>query len=217
LVTIYLIVLLISFLCSLISFRLHYPWHLKLFSVLLGLTVVTEFFANYGMQWLWHGKNNMPIYNIYRVFEYTGYALYYRQIIKSRVVQKIITGFLIFYPIYWFITIFLIFPLSYWGSYLPAGGSPFIILFSVRFCYELFISPELVDFKKSTELWIAMSLIIYYTGSLPCEGMLNFLYVNYGIWARKLVVVLDLLNIIMYSFIIYAYLCRINIKKSPLY
>jgi hypothetical protein len=187
---------------------------LRVFSVLLGITVITEFFANFGMQLFWHGRNNMPVYNMYRLFEFMGYAFYYRQIIQNKVVQKIIRWFLVLYPLYWFITVFLIFNISTWTSYLPVVGSPFTILFSVVFCYELFISPDLVDFRKCPELWIALGLIIYYTCDLPYEGMLNFLWRNYKLLAKQVVTILDILNIIMYAIITYAFLCRMNTRKS---
>jgi len=210
---IYFSILFISFLCSLISFRLHYPRHLKIFSVLLGITVVTEFFANFALKEFWHIKNNMPVYNIYRLFEFMGYAFYFKRIIQSSIVQRIITWFLVFYPLYWFITVFFIFGIKSWTSYLPVGGSPFTILFASVYCYELFVSPQLVDFRRSAELWIALGLIIYYTCDLPYEGMLNFLITNFNSLGEKLSTLLLTLNILMYSAFIYAYLCRINIKK----
>src|SRR5689334_22559017 len=114
---IYIIILAISFLSSLLSFRLDYPFHLKLFSVLLGITLLVEYFASFGLRLL-NTKSNIPLYNSFMLLEFEGFAWYYLQIIKFPLVKKIITIFLVVFPLFWFITVFFIFGITHWNSYL---------------------------------------------------------------------------------------------------
>ena len=155
----------------------------------------------------------MPIYNSYRLFEFTGYAFFYKQIIKGPFVKKIITWFLVLFPLYWFVTMFLVFDITEWVSYLPVLGNVFTVFFAAVYCYELFVSDDLTKFSKSPELWISLGLIIYYACNLPYEGMLNYLWQNYKPLAKQLVVLLNILNIVMYSMFVYSFLCRINMEK----
>src|ERR1044072_6257556 len=91
---IYIIIVIISFLCSLISFRLHYPFHLKLFCIFLGITSVTEIIANFFLT-PFNLKSNFPVYNFFILLQYPLLAFYFREILLLDRIKKIISIFII--------------------------------------------------------------------------------------------------------------------------
>jgi len=206
--TIYLDTLGACFLCSLISFRLHYPIHLKLFSLSLGLGLVTEILAVYVIKH-YHLSNNYLIYSSYMLVEYCLYAVYFKFIIHGSKARQFISAFLMAFPVVWIITTFYIFHKNGWNSYVVLFGDAFTIAMCIVYFREVFISDQLIDFKVSPEFWIAAALLIFSCCELPITGILNYLAVKYQKEALLLEDVLQLLNIFMYLIIIYAYLCRL--------
>lgn len=213
LTNIYLLTLLLCFICSLISFRLHYPFHLKLFSLLMGAAVLSEFFAYYGPK-IWGYKNNLPVYNIYHLFEFCGVAYFYRFIIHNIKIKTAIDIFLIAYTLYWAVNVFIIHNIGDWNSNIEVVGGVFTVFLAATYCYRLFVSDELVHFRTSSEFWISVATIIYYSTMLPITGMFYYLTAHFTTLALHLTDYLKVANILMYSLIIYAYLCRVRMKKK---
>jgi hypothetical protein len=209
----YLISVLMSFLISLISFKFKYPVHLQLFSIFLGITVITEMIANFMLD-TFNLTRNYPVYNCFILLQYPLLAYYFKLIITSKSTKYVISLFMIFFPLLWLLSIILIFGLNNWNSYAVMLGDLFVIIVGARYLYELFTSDELIDFKTSPEFWIAAALIFYCCCELPITGILNCLYGETG--NSLLNKILQILNIIMYSTFIYAYLCRrmTNTTKS---
>ena len=203
---IYIVVLVISFLCSLVSFRLHYTFHLKLFSILLGITVLTELCASY-LPDLLTTKTNYPAYNIFILIQGIMYAFYFRLINTSSKIKMIINLFLLLFILSWFITTIFYLGLNVWNSYLVMTGDLFIVCLCGLNLYRLFTSEDVLNLWHYTEFWIAAGSVIYFSCELPITGMLNFMSKNYESQALVLREVLQLLNIIMYSIFIYAFLC----------
>jgi hypothetical protein len=216
LTSIYIGVIGIAFFASLFgSARFHLPRHLRIFSILLGCTLLTEVFSVYGVKFF-HLKSNVPYYNFFMLAEFWTYAFFYSLIIRIPWMKKVIIGFLWGFPLFWLIVVFFVFGLRTWNSYLFIVGGVFTVCFSFSFYYQLFTNPEDVDLKTCPEFWIATGLIIFYTCNLPYIGMLNFLVKNYLSLAKTFLVVLKILNILMYSLFTYAFLCRIPTKKLSL-
>lgn len=210
----YLGVLTISFLFSLTGFR-HHPAHLKLFSLLLGLSVLTETLAALAVP-VFHGASNHPVYNIFMLVEYPLYATFFLQLTSSRRTREGIRIFLLTFPLAWLATTLFIFGLGRWNSYMIIFGDAGVIGMCIRYFYELFVSEELFDLRKLPEFWIAAGTMAYSCCELPITGILNFLTSNYERQALWLENALQILNIFMYLVIIYAYLCRrlTNTMKS---
>lgn len=211
---IYISILSLAFLFSLVSFKLNYLIHLKVFSVLLGITLINEIIAKYFLSSL-HLQSRNTVYNIFMLIEFWAFGFYYYYIIKNKALKQLIIIFLVVFPIFWCITIFYLFDgLNYWNSYLILVGFSFTVICSAAYCYQLFTSVELIDFRNQSEFWIAIGLLIFYACNLPYLGMYNFLATNYSELAQQLKKVLQTTNCLMYSLFIYAYLCRtINIMK----
>jgi hypothetical protein len=218
---IYLAIVIASFLCSLISFRLHYPNNLKLFSVFLGITVLTELIAKYWFK-LFHLPSNFLVYSLFMLIQYPILGVYYKQIIVSKFIRKVINIFLVVYPLFWLSIFLFVYGSKEWNSYGIMAGDLFITFFSVRYLFELFTSDKLVAFGNHSQFWIAVALIFYSCCELPITGIINYLLQDWwyfwnrpvkqiytGLSLLNLYSILQILNIIMYSIFIYAFVCRV--------
>ncbi|HEY4063717.1 MAG TPA: hypothetical protein VGM30_17535 [Puia sp.] len=213
---IYVSVILSAFLSSLIRFRLDLPFHLRLFSCLLGVTFVVELLA--GILFRPHHISNTPLYNAFAGPEFWVYGFYYYQLIRVRLLRKIIFLFLIIFPIFWFVTVFFLFGFTIWNSYVLITGSFFSVLFAIMYYYQLIIAKDIQSLRNLPEFWIATGMLVFYLGALPYFGTLNFLLDYYKIHrgvSRSLLNVLKIVNTLMYGLFAYGFLCRIiNTRKS---
>ena len=207
---IYLAAIAVAFLASLTVWRPGGPVHLRLFSVLLGLDLCTECVAVWMM--MSHQKNSW-LYNSFMLVEYWSYAYFFYRIIEFPRMKKIIQVYLVSFPVFWVFVVCLV-TFHRWNSYVFNVGSFCTICFASVYYYQLFTRPDLVRLQRQPEYWIATGLILFYSCVLPLLGMLNFLVINFPMIGKLFVPVLDILNIILYSFITYAYLCRITAKRS---
>lgn len=203
----------IAFLSSLNAFRLDFPLHLKVFSILLGLDFLVEFSATVVVN-LFHIRTNVPLYNCFMLVETMTYAWFFRTILTSRLLKGLIDSYLILFPIFWIIIVFFVFGISSWNSYVYIVESLFTVCLAAAFYYQLFTAPTLIRLTTSPEFWIATGLIIFYTCNLPYLGMLNFITKDYLSLAKSLLMLLQILNIIMYSLFTLAFLCTKTITIS---
>ena len=209
----YINIIAVTFGCSLFSFKLHYPKHLQLISVLLGLTWLAEFAAVDGMLAI-HAHNNMLVYNPFMLVEFCVFAIYFKWCSQFIWLKKLINLYLVVFTLLWLVCVFVLFGINKWNSYISVVGSAFTIFFAAVYYYQLLTSNDIVLLKNTPEFWIATGVIIFYAGNLPYTGMLNFLDENYKELASHLTFVLKVLNIIMYSLFTYAFLCRTSITNS---
>lgn len=211
---IYIAAILFAFLSSLKSFRLDFPFHLKIFSILLGLTFLVELYSALIVR-IVHVKNNYWIYNAFTLVEFWAYGYYYRQLIRLDLFRKIILFFLLLFPIFWLVTVCFVFGFNNWNSYVIVAGSFFTILFAVMYYYQVLLNREIQSLRNLPEFWIATGMLIFYIGCLPYYGTLNFLWTFHKSAARTLWKVLLIMDTIMYVLFSYGYLCRTtNTKKS---
>ena len=178
---------------------------MKLFCLLLGLTVATEIFANLAsgpLAW----KTNYPIYNSFMLPEYCLYSLFFKAIIRNAKVKRMIDFFLLIILAAWIITNFGLLKISVWNSYMIIVGDILTIFLAACYLYEFVNADEEVRVSTSTEFWIAASIFMYSACEIPITGRLNYI-TNDDKVAFWLVFTLDILNIIMFLTIIYAYRC----------
>lgn len=145
--------------------------------------------------------------------EFCVYAGYYYLVLQNKRIKMLVVLYLTILPLFWFVVTFKVFSINDWNSYLDVAGSIVTVCLSVALYYQLFTEPELVRLSSSSEFWIATALIIYYCGTLPFAGMMHFLTRNFPVLADNFVTMLQVLNIVLYSLIAYAFLCRISMKK----
>jgi hypothetical protein len=211
---IYLSAILFAFLSSLRSFRLGFPFHLRLFSMLLGLTFLVELAADLTER-IGHTRNNYWLYNGFAPVEFWIYGYYFYQLIRVRLARSVIFYFLVLFPVFWAVTVFFVFTFNTWNSYVIIAGSFFTVLFVVMYYYQILMTREIQSLRNLPEFWIATGMLIFYLGALPFYGALNFLWTYHQSAATTLWRILLIMDTLMYLLFSYAFLCRtINIKKS---
>src|SRR6185437_8930624 len=201
---IYVSVIGIAFLTSLTVWRRGGPAHLRFFSVLLGLDFCVEGVA------IWMMKSNVKnalLYNTFMLVEYWSYGYFFYRIIEFGRIRRIIQFFLFAFPVYWILAVSLV-SWHRWNSYVFNGGSLYTICFACVYYYQLFTRPDPVRLQRQPEYWIATGIMLFYCCVMPLLSMLNFLNLNFPVIGKLFIPALDILNIILYSFFIYAYLCR---------
>jgi hypothetical protein len=196
-----------AFISSLLPKRLLMPLHLRLFSMLLGLTVLVEFFANFAIKPL-HLKRNDIVYTPFMLIEFMVYACFFYMILTGKRIKRLIIVYMCLFPLFWCFAVFKVFGFTGWNSYVFILGAVATICMAVIYYYQQFTSPDLVRLDRTPEFWIATGLIIFYTINLPYFGMLNYLVHNYKDVAVFFLIVSKILTILMYSLFAYAYLCQ---------
>jgi hypothetical protein len=203
----------IAFLSSLNAFRLDFPIHLKVFSLLLGFDLLVELSANVLLGPVFHLRSNVAFYNISMLVEFWTYAWFYRTVLENRLLKRLIGYYLVLLPVFWVVVVFFVFGIDHWNSYFSILGSLFTVCMAAAFYYQLFTASDLIRLTVSPEFWISTGLILFFTCNLPYLGMLNFITREYLTLAAKLLAMLQILNIIMYSLFTLAFLCRTRTKR----
>lgn len=209
----YIASLALATLTGLVKFRNGWPAHLKVIVLLLPYVLLVEigvvFFRN-----LVKDGNVLPLYNIIMLIEFLVYAYFFKSIITFRLVKRFLSGFLFLFPVFWFITVFFIFNITAWNSYVFLLGGTITVICALIYCYQLLTSLEDMAIGQHNEFWIALGIIIFYACQVPFMGIYNFLQVNYPALIIKFQMGLQITNIVMYSLFTYAFLCKkINIMK----
>ncbi|WP_316828406.1 hypothetical protein [Pedobacter miscanthi] len=198
---------------GLLKLRISLPIHLKGIILMMPYILLVEigaaFFRN-----LIKGQNVLPQYNIVLLIEFLVYACFFKEIIISEWIKKIISIFMVLFPVFWYISVFFIFKITEWNSYIFLVGGTFTIVWALIYCYQLLTSIENISLSRCSEFWIALGIIIFYACEVPFMGIYNFLIVNYPSLIMNFQIGLQLTNIIMYSLFTYAFLCiKINTMK----
>lgn len=207
---IYFNTVLLAFLVSLLSFYKKYPFHLKLFSILLGATFITELVATQII------KRNSWVYNSFTGIEFTVYALYFYKIIFISWLRKIIKGFILVFPLFWLVMVFFVTGFYKWNSYVIITGGCFTVCMALGYYYQLLYAKNDIHLSSSPEFWIATGMLVFYSCQTPYFGMMNFLIANYLPFARSFLKVILVIDTAMYLTFIYAFLCPlITHRKYP--
>lgn len=202
----------VAFLTSLLSFRYNYEWHLKFFSILLGLTFFIEVLTLVMINLL-YVRSTQWVYNLFVPIELVAYGYFYLLLLKKKWLKRLTLAISIVFPIAGLVTTFTVFHFYTWNSYQAIGSALFSIVFAVSYYYELFVSTEEFKLKNKPEFWIATGMIIFYSCQLPFLGTLNYLVKVSMELANTFLDVLDYIDILMYLIFCYAFLCRINTRK----
>lgn len=213
----YILCIFAAFLSSLSVYRLDAA-HYKVIAIVTTLDLVLEVWANVLAA---HHLSNIAVYNLALLSEFILYGLYYLLILKYSWVRVVIPLYLCLLLVCWFISTVLVIGIGHWNAYFSITGGIFTVAFSVVYYYQMFTADELVPLRTSFEFWIASALILiatalilFFTCTLLYFGMLRYLTVIFRPLAKKGFSPFQLINIIFYSIVTYAFLCRINIKRS---
>lgn len=202
----YLASVFICFLCSSLALGKRTGFHLRFFAFIMFLTLLVEIIANYFLSYT-HLKNRNSLYNLFLPVELSSFLVYYYMIFQSKLIQKILLfEIFIIIAVWIYTTYFGAGTLSKWNNNFIIIGFLCIITTAAVYCYQLFISEELIDFSKNTEFWISVALLMFYMINLPFLGMYQFVIDNFYDFAESLKGILQVSGCLMYLMIGYAYI-----------
>ncbi|WP_431294140.1 hypothetical protein [Pedobacter sp. P26] len=216
----YLLPLTVSAIISIKALIREWAIPFKWFSVFLLATMVVEWLA-VGWKLFFHQgpywdfpKSNLWIYNLYIIPEYLFYLVFFCKMLESQKIKKAMWPFGLLYFLFAVINVGFVQGLAKLNTYtIIFGGLITVVLSSAYFLQELNRkNPQLVH--KQPLFWIATGVLVFHSVSLP-----NFIFMNYLSrtnlpLAIALFNILLVLNILMYSFYLIAFLCHKPIPKK---
>jgi hypothetical protein len=87
-------------------------------------------------------------------------------------------------------------------------GNLVLLIFIFLYFLKLIKSNELLHFYKTTGFWVAAGLLIFWLGSFPYYGLMNFMWPTYKSIFLAYTWVVTFLNYFMYLSFILGFLCK---------
>lgn len=210
---IYILPLLISTLLSLKSFRLSWPAPYKAFSVLLLCILIIETFAILWKYVLFsklgsgHSNSNIWLYNCFLIPQYLLYMFTYYQVLRSKLIKKIIFITAILYSVLTVVNILFLQPVNSINSYSLIAASLIILFLTTTYFEQLRNEKDIIELKSHPMVWISLGAFIFHAANLPYIISLNYL-IHYNIsLAVALFYIYLALNCVMYTLYSIAFLC----------
>lgn len=207
---IYILFIAASFIVSLSVYKQKMTeFYLKLFPPFLFISLLVEVFAIYLVN---IGKENYDLYSVFTALEFVFYMYLLSCLIKSIKMKKIIRYILVLNVIIAFANIILI-QKDRFNSITYSLSCLLIVFFCIYYFLELFRYPKAVKLINEPAFWICSGLLFYYCCSFPLIGLTNFLGEFPKVLLNNVYIILNVMNILLYTLFIIAFLCRIKIRK----
>ena len=191
--------LLVTGLCILLLRREKLDKRLYFFIPLLFFIIVTELISDW--------KGAYFVYHINQAIGFTLLCAYYSSIFTRR--RMWVWGSLLIYLVYF--TEFFIKAPDRFFSYDPidfVAEGVFITMFSLYYLVELYRSSGQVRFAQQPHFWIVSGNLLFYSGSALFMGFAFRLRAYRPDLYVELGYIVQVLNLVLYSIYIKAFLCR---------
>ncbi len=196
---------------ALVIFRKETPMYIRVFPFFLALTALVEII---GWQLSDNNANTTLLYNVFTTLEFIFYFWMLRQVIRQKVARRIILFFILLYPVVAGLDILRGLSAHRFHSETYALGCFLVAAICIFYFLELFVLPHSVSLVREPAFWICSGLLFFYSCSFPIFGYVNFLNRLPVVIQLNLGVILDLLNILLYSLFAISFLCRYKVRKS---
>ena len=207
----YFIPLIISAFVSVRVFAGDWPSAIKLVAVYLLFTTFIELFASAWSNWLYEtnfwsfNRSNHWIYNIGFIIRYPFLFLYFGSFLPGKRTGQILV---IASIILMLLNYFLFEGILALNSYTVLLTFSITLFLCFWFYRYIFLKKEIVNLLKATEFWIASGLLFYHAATLPLFFVLTKLNSESKLLSSAYYYLNDPLNIIMYTLLTIAFLCR---------
>jgi hypothetical protein len=216
----YLLPLCLSFIFSIKTFRKKWAKPYQLFSIFLIITLIIELFAISWKLFLhqtgyWsYTKSNLWIYNLYLVPQYLFYFLFFSAVLDNRFLKKVCYPVAIIYFAFGLANICFVQSMKQLDTYTIISGSILVLFCAVSYFIQEINRKEPVRVTADPLFWISLGSFIFHTVSLPYFISINYLSRTNLPMAIALFNILLVLNILMYSFYLIAFLCNNPFQKK---
>ena len=185
--------------------------YLQWFPFFLAISFIIQTIGSYMAR---HGMHNVGLYAFNVPFEFTFYLYTLYLIVQYKVAKKVVIGLIILFLVLAAINLLFIQTAKVFNTMTYALGCLLVVAVSIYYFYELFQLPEPVNVAKLPGFWICAGLVFYHACSFPIFGLLNFMHSAPLIIRENLGLIIDLLNVFLYSSFTIAFLCRIRARNS---
>lgn len=175
----------------------------------LFFTLFIEILATYCVI---HKVSNYLLYDWFSLIEYSFFALFYRSMIRNRIITTLILVSIGCYVIGSLVYIFY-FHTSQFSSFLNNVESILIVSLVLVYFYELFTADLYVNLAREPYFWISVGVLFYYAGSFFQQGTYNYT-VNHKELKQFEMTIHSLSNILMYLLFTQGLLCRRTMQNS---
>lgn len=103
--------------------------------------------------------------------------------------------------------------LYYFTSVAHSFGSLLVIFCCIYYFYEFLHYLQPVNLKQESSFWICLGLLFYHCVTLPWFGIMTFYFAVSQRVVKTLFILLNVGNIVLYTFFIIAFLCRLKTPK----
>lgn len=174
-------------------------------------------------QYMLYSTINTLLYNLFSTLEFCFYFWIISLVISNMRVKRTVRITNIVYAVIALINIFFFQGAKTKTSYASfhtitySVGCLLIVAFCIYYFLELFRLPKSIQLKNNPAFWICSGLLFFYCCGFPLLGLTNVLQDISPMLVKRLVEILNILNIFLYSLFTIAFLCRSGkYTSSPL-
>ncbi len=158
--------------------------------------------------------NNLFYYNIVYDIQVIIISYFFYHQLSSHFIKKVILCFLFTFLIFALINTIWLQGFFTWQTYSYVLGGSFIILLSVAYLWQLYISEETQSIFKDPVFWFSLAWILYFGITVPYFGMLNYLLKNFPSLALNYyLLVIDITDCLRNILLTIGFLCIRTAKK----
>lgn len=167
-----LVLLFITAILATIFYRKYKHNFLKYFLPLIWYNVANEFIAP--LYSIHISYNNLILFNIYRIVEFTFYFLMYQNLVENKRNKMTIRIFMIIYYISVVVNCFLQdFRSDYFARSFFVGASLIIVSIIIYFS-EILNSERIINLNRMLAFWLSIAVFLLYITSIPFKLIMNY-------------------------------------------
>jgi hypothetical protein len=160
------------------------------------------------------GIRNHWLYNLFNPCFYILLAIIYRRVIENPSAKKVIGFFYVVFPLFILANSFFIQGIDSLQTLTIVIGGSFIIVLSCTYFWQLYQSESTETISRDPFFWFSFGFILYFGGTLPYLGMLNYLWKLSEEFTRfYFVYFYNVFSIVLNLLVTIGFLCRRSYPK----
>ena len=196
---------------GMITYRKSNPGYLRIFPFFLLLTLLTELLGELYQD---PGKNNIIIFNLFTILEFSFYLFFFKSVIPSNSIKKAISITQIFLPIICLVNVFFIQGRNVFHTHTYTISCIVMVVYGIIYFYQLFNQEKKINLLREPAFWVSIDIVFFFISAFSIMGALNYISTLSHKMSYLLQSVFHMLNVLFYCLFIIAFLCQKNILKS---
>jgi hypothetical protein len=158
--------------------------------------------------------NNLFVFHISAPLEYLILSILYKDVINNKAVKKIIILSIPFFITLSILSSAFIQKADVNNSNMIIAESVIMIFLSLFFLRETLLLQRVTVLHQFPVFWISVGILIYFTGNLVIEGMLNYMINHSMELARRIYRIGYIFKYLLFVLFIVAAFCRKTFRNS---